>query len=655
MSRSRLPVAVVVGAPLAMLLLGAGVGWFTRADADRAGDGDSVETAATVVGITLPASLDAVAPQQPLSQAATAVVVDPTSIIGFVPADGTSGAIAVPPGAALDLPLTPGGAATAVDPDTRDPFTVATPDAALPPAPTISGSLPPVAAPASTLPPPDDVATTATVPAGIVPFFVDPCTADLACAGAPGVVREVVSDRAARVLEALRVSFPVPAAAGYAALCDSVEAGNVPDAILTPATRPTVAVLVNQPSTLALTGTWADGTALPKTTMVTSSAHDAEWQRAWDQDGVQRNIIACITLPLDDVRAHAAGGVAELRADVLAISATGRADTTGQLALDVPTDDDDPLFAERLTINDRGDQLGVDGVLVPTVHVHYALLADTALFADLGLDPAGVHVYEQHAFVEGADCSGWAANQQGRDRTAATRYTVTSEQRTVAGRVRNVTIVDGDVSLDRTMPSGWQGQFCVRLTAVDAPLGGVASTVGDGATLALRGVSLRGPRTADYAVGVALDGTGFPAEWQLRTEWRSEATGALCVSASLSSDGSAEQRDATCAASARVAPEGMIVTLTARDPAGEELPLMAIRVPVNTAYCNLDDPYGYLADGCSTGFSLPRELPLATGPARGAPESVRVVLQVSRTAVAGALWRDPSHAWAIGPLTSFAL
>ncbi len=200
-----------------------------------------------------------------------------------------------------------------------------------------------------------------------------------------------------------------------------------------------------------------------------------------------------------------------------------------------------------------------------------------------------------------------------------------------------------------------QGQFCVRLTAVDAPLGGVASTVGDGATLALRGVSLRGPRTADYAVGVALDGTGFPAEWQLRTEWRSEASGALCVPASLSSDGSAEQRDATCAASARVAPEGMIVTLTARDPAGEELPLMAIRVPVNTAYCNLDDPYGYLADGCSTGFSLPLELPLAAGPARGAPESVRVVLQVSRTAVAGALWRDPSHAWAIGPLTSFAL
>ena len=70
MSRSRLPVAVVVGAPLAMLLLGAGVGWFTRADADRPGDGDSVESAATVVGITLPASLDAVAPQQPLSRAA---------------------------------------------------------------------------------------------------------------------------------------------------------------------------------------------------------------------------------------------------------------------------------------------------------------------------------------------------------------------------------------------------------------------------------------------------------------------------------------------------------------------------------------------------------------------------------------------------------
>lgn len=653
--RSRLPLAIVIGAPLATLLLGGGAGWLLRDTASN--NRGTTATAATGAGANLPTDLEALATSRPLPRPQDPVVVDPASIIGIDPAAG----LHVPPASALDLPLAPAGNATIVDPETHAPITPPPPSATPPaPAATPTDALPPIAPTEKTVPPPDRAPSSSTTPISATAGFIDTCVeAVTPCAGAVAVVREQATTEQATTepasaLDAFRVTVPVAGAAGYASLCDTVEADAVPDHILTPATRPTVAVFVNQPSTLALTGTWADGSELPKVTMITSPAHDAEWQRSWEQDRVQRNIIACITLPLDDVRAHADGGVAELTADVLAISATGRADATAQVTLNIPTDGDDPLFAERLTIANRGEQLGSDGLLHPTLHVHYAIFTDAAAPNGSGLDPATVHLYDEHAFVEGADCSGWAMNHQGRDRTAGTNFTVVNEQRKVSGRDRNVTSVDGDVSLDPSLPGGWEGHFCVRLTTG----AGAASTASGAAppgvvkvlTLALRGAAVRSPRTPEYAVGVVLADPDYPTDWQLRTSWRRVDTTPLCADAALGNSPSATH-GATCTKSARLSPGGIVVSITAIDAAGSESPVLTARVPVNTAYCNPDDPFGYLANGCDHGFSQPLDLPIAVGD--DGPRSVRVILQVNRSATAGSLRRDPSQAWAIGTVTSF--
>ena len=653
MSRSRsrrIPVAIIIGAPAVMLLVGGTVGWFMRDDASServSGATRGNSTVATVVGAPLPTALDSMVPQRPLPPAANPAVIDPASIIGL----DTAGVIEVPAAAALDLPLAPGGSATPVDPVTREAVQPTSPYAPSIGEPILSDTPPEIASPPSTLAPKDRTVPVASGPEVVEPNFTDACMADPStCAGAPGVVRDALATDGPP-LAALQVSVPVAGAEGFAGLCDSVEAGVVPDPFLTPSTRPTIAVFVNQPSTLALTGTWADGTALAKTTMITLSAHDAEWKRAWDDDHVQRNIIACVTLPLDDVRAHAGGGIAELRADVVAISATGRADVTGQLTLNVPIDGNDTLFAERITITNRGEQLLADGILYPTVHVHYAFLDDGVIPAGSGLDPATLHVYDEHALVEGADCSGWAVNQQGRDRTSSSSYTAVSEQRTIAGRSRTVTVVDGDVYLDPSLPGGWQGYFCMRLSATD-------DETTKAVTLALRGATVRSPRTANYAVSVLLADADYPDDWQLRASWTTTKGVVLCSSALLSNApvaGAGGARGATCDTIARLAPAGIVVGITAIDAAGVPLPVLSVRQPVNTAYCNPDDPFGFVGDGCNPGFTQPYDVPL-TSPAidNGGVESVRVVLQVSRTAAAGAMWQDPSHVWKIGAITAFA-
>ncbi len=651
MSRShsrRIPVAVIIGAPVVMLLVGGTAGWFMREEASSESASRVTRNSpiATLVGAPLPTALDSMVPQRPLPPAANPAVIDPASIIGL----DTAGVIEVPASAALDLPLATGGSATPVDPVTREAVQPTPPPAPSIGQPTLSDTPPEIAPTPNTLAPKDRTAPVTSGPERVEPTFSDACMADPStCAGAPGVVRDAPATDEAP-LAALQVSVPVSGADGFASLCDSVEAGVVPDPLLTPSTRPTIAVFVNQPSTLALTGTWADGTALAKTTMITLSAHDAEWRRAWDEDHVQRNIIACVTLPLDGVRAHAGGGVAELRADVVAISATGRADVTGQLVLDVPLDGNDPLFAERITITNRGEQLLADGILYPTVHVHYALLDDGVIAAGSGLDPATLHVYDEHALVEGADCSGWAVNQQGRDRTSSSSYTTVSEQRTIAGRSRTVTVVDGDVYLDPSLPGGWQGNFCMRLSAID-------DETTKAVTLDLRGAAVRSPRTATYSVSVLLADADYPDDWQLRASWTTTRGVELCSSALLGNAAVEGEgaRGATCDTIARLAPAGIMVGITAIDAAGVALPVVAVRQPVNTAYCNPDDPFGFVGDGCNPGFTLPYDLPL-TEPAidNGAVESVRVVLQVSRTAAAGALWQDPSHAWKIGAITAFA-
>ena len=612
-----------------MLLIGGATGWFMR-DTASSTEGS---TAVTVVGATVPADLDQFAPEQRIVAPVNPAVLDPVSIIGFRPV----GTLDLPAAAALHLPLIAGGTAAVVDATTHRPVDATSPAAHTITAPTAITALPPLATPDSTLPPAVDAPLNdATPPPGPeAPLFIDPCVTQVTpCAGVPAIVQSAASSSDATALAPLQISFPLAGADGFAAQCDVIEAGNVPDTLLTPATRPTVAVLVNQPSALALTGQWADGAALDKATMVTSPADDAEWKRSWDQDRAQRNIVACLTLPLDLVRTHASAGIGELRANVLAISATGRAEISGRVTLNIPTDGDDTFFAERLVIADRGEQRRSDGVLYPTVHVHYAFLTDTVTPAGSGLDPAATHVYGEHAFVEGADCTGWAVNQQGRDRTSGALFTVTSEERNVAGRPRNVTVVDGDVYLDPNMPSGWKGQLCVQLIATDEPSGAPGAASPKPLTLALRGATLRSPRTADYAISVMLDG----ADGQFRATWTTPSGATLCTDAVPTR----AETGATCAVRARFAADGVWVAVS--DAAA---PLVSVLVPINAAYCNPDDPFGAPADGCSRGFTQPLEVPM------GADNTVRVVLQVDRTADAGMLWQDPSQAWLVGPVTSF--
>ncbi|MCY7298010.1 MAG: hypothetical protein LH616_02220, partial [Ilumatobacteraceae bacterium] len=144
MRSSRLPLSAVIGAPLVMLLIGAGAGWFMRDTTGSTGDG--AVTVVTVVGATVPDDLDQFAPQQRIATPPNPAVIDPASIIGFQPV----GTLEVPSTAAVDLPLSAGGAASAVDAITHRPAT-----ATAPPPPTVAvpialTALPSLATPEST-------------------------------------------------------------------------------------------------------------------------------------------------------------------------------------------------------------------------------------------------------------------------------------------------------------------------------------------------------------------------------------------------------------------------------------------------------------------------------------------------------------------------
>ena len=621
--------SVVIGLPLVMLLAGGGAGWWMRDEPTT-----NTTTAAVDAGLE--------PPLRPLPAAPNPAVIDIGSIIGL----DRSESQLVGPDSALSLPLAVGATATVVGANSFQPApaldAVPTPAIAAVPPQNVD-ALNPLDAPPSTLRPTVNSTVDFVVPTGDRPTFVDPCVATPEqCSGVRGVVTDDTAGADEAALDPLQVSLPFAAAAGFAELCSAVEGDAVPESFLPASVRPTVAVLVNQPATLALTGTWLDGTDLEKATLVTLPAHDAEWRRAWAEDGEQRSIIACVTLPLEEVRARATGGEGSLRADVLAISATGRATTSGQLRLDVPSDDSDPLFVDRVTIANLGEQRVVEGTLHATVHVHYAFLTDSVIPPGSGLDPTTAQVVGRHAFVEGADCSGWAVNQQGRDRTAAARFDVRTEVRTVAGRDRVVTVVDADLYLDPTMPGGWQGQLCVWLTSTDQRA--------ERYTLALRGATVRAPRAADYSFEVLLDDSEFPANQQLLVTWDTALDGQqtsapLCTPAALG-NGSQPQGN-TCATTATLTPDGVVVTLRVLDERGIARPALAVRMPVNTAFCNPDDPNGAAADGCSTGGRFLYDVPLVDG------GSVRVVLVARRSAPAGTLWQDPTHAWRIGPTTSF--
>ena len=574
----RMSVPMIVGTPLLLLLAGGAAGWFI-AERDTATNGQDGN------GIALPATFDDVAPLDPLNDAPNPLDADASTIIG-ASAYIDSGAIEVSGGAELEIPVVAGASAVAVDPATLLP-----------------------------MPNGEDV------PSPIAPREATVMNLPGASSPTPtAIVREAISDDSVATPNPFRVSTPFAASGALAALCNEIEASNVPDPLAQPATRPTLVVLVNQPSTIAVSGTWSDGSTLEKATMVTLPAHDDEWRRLFEETGEQAAILACLTLPIDEVRGRAEGGVAQLRASVLAISANGQADLNASVTLNVPIEGDDPLFVDRVTLTGRGEQRRLDGVLYPTMHVHYAFLSDAVVPIGSVLQPGQVRVFGDHAFVEGADCAGWAANQQGVDRTHSGRFSVTTATREVSGRDRAVTVVDGDVYLDPTLPGGWEGSFCVRLLATDR--NGAQQT-----TLALRGAQVRSPRTALYEVGVLLNDVAATTGGMVQATWTS-ASGTGCPKTTLVTGAGAQ-----CGFSARWVPDGIDVQLTL------DATSAVIRVPVNTAYCNPDDPLES-GDGCNAGFTQTFHLSFGT-----------VTLQVLRSVEPGMLWEDPSNAWSIAPIT----
>ena len=576
----RISLPVLLGTPLLFLAAGGAGGWFT-ADGKEA-------TPASGNDHPLPAVLGDVAPLRPLPGAPTPLDTDESIVIG-ASAYFDAASVDVPAGTQLEIPLTAAAPAVAVDPTTLQPA--------------------PAVAPTSFVP------REAAAMEVVAPAASSPSVA--------GVVLATAATNSVATPDPLRVSTPFAAAGVFAPLCNEVQAGNVPDPLLSPAVQPTLAVLVNQPSTIAISGTWADGTALEKTTMVTLGAHDDEWQRVFAETGEQRAIVGCISLPVADVRQHAVDGAAQLRASVLAISASGQAELNATVTLNVPSEGTDPLFVDRVTITGRGEQRRLDGVLYPTMHVHYSFLSDAVVPVGSTLQPGQIRVFGEHAFVEGADCSGWSANQQGVDRTHSGRFSVSTETRNVTGRDQAVTVVDGDVYLDPTLPGGWEGSFCVRLRATD-PHGDQQYT------LALRGAPVRSPRTATYDIGVEIENAADPG---IDVAWTS-TTGDGCTPTTLVNGSGAH-----CEFSARWASDGIVVRLTHAASSA------TIRIPVNTAYCNPDDPLD-AGDGCDSGFTQTLDVPFGkTG------DRARVTIEVVRNAAPGALWDDPSNTWIVGSVT----
>ncbi len=627
MERSRL---VAIGAPLAMLLVGGALGYTMR------GDTTAAPSSGTVVGHPIPtgADLESAAPVRSLPRAANTMVIDTDRLVGL-PDDAT---VAVPSGAAL--PLTIGGDGTngPVDAATLAPVEVAT-RAPLPPvdpAPMLEGARPGTAP--TTLPLTDATVAPATTAALADAGFVDACIrAEQTCPGAAGRILDGPSD-GTPALDPFQASLPFAATGDFATMCSSIEAGKVPDPFLAPATRPTIAVVVNQPSTIALSGRWADGTSLDKLTMITAPEFDAQWQQTWDSEHRQGTLLACLTLPLDTVRAHASAGRATLSASMLAISATGRAEIGGAVTVAIPLDGLDEPFADQLNVTALGEQRQPDETLAPTVHVHYAFTTDSIIPTTGSVNARTARVYGSHALVENADCAGWAVNEQGLDRTGTSRFTIAFEQRTVAGRNRPVSVVDGDVTLDEAMPGGWEGFLCVQLF--------VADDAGNRVTVALRGAPVRSPRTAVYTVGLRSIDTERPDGVRVQATWRRPDGSSACGPVELVGG----DPGVSCTTYARSAPDGITVMFRGVEPTGALRPAFLVTIPVNTAYCDPDDPTAAVSSGCDTGFVQRLDVPLdATG-----TESAPVSLTVIRTATPGSFLTNPSHTWQIGSTQSFA-
>ena len=603
------------------LLVGSGLAWWLNDDEPQAAT--AVESPIAVDA----ADLDA--PVRPLPPTPTPAIVDPAVVVGY-PTDGVA---TVPARAAIVLQ--PGDAGPKV-------VSAATGEDVAPEAPVV---LPPVDARDITeMADRDEPVTTAAAagqPEDTLPTgggaFTDPCVDSGECTGEAAVVRAEPADTSTPELQPLLVGKPFPAAGSFADRCAVIEGDSAPDPLLPSGVRPTIAVLTNQPASVALTGTWEDASTLDKLTMLTSSDDDAAWQEAWDA-GEQRQILSCITLPLELVRAHASAGRADLTVRLVGISAEGRTEIGGGLTLAVPLDGVEQPFVDSLVVTGMGERPRDDGTLAPAVQLHYAIDPTVAVPAGTTVDRSTASVQAVHAFVENADCAGWAVNQQGQDRTLDSTAKVRREKRVVDGVPVDALVVDSDLFLDSTVRPGWEGYACVRLFARDQ--------YGNTATIAVVGAPVRAPRTATYDMGVEVLNGALPEGWTLEAAW-ADADGTVWCGPTTIEAGEGETSGAFCTTLARLEPHGVVVALTPIDPDGHRGQTQSITLPVNTAYCNSDDPYGWIGDGCDTGSDLTVQVTLDD------ETTVPVTLRSVRRAAPGEVIVNPSQGWRIDAVQSF--
>ncbi|HAP76379.1 MAG TPA: hypothetical protein DCR14_09885 [Acidimicrobiaceae bacterium] len=109
-----------------------------------------------------------------------------------------------------------------------------------------------------------------------------------------------------------------------------------------------------------------------------------------------------------------------------------------------------------------------------------------------------------------------------------------------------------------------------------------------------------------------------------------------------------------CTTFARLHPGGITIVLTPAGPSGASVTPFTVKVPVNAGYCNPDDRFAAIADGCTTGFAHTLAVAIGTPAAGAEPVMVPVTVTVVRTATPGQLLTSPAHGWRIDPPQSFA-
>ncbi len=466
--------------------------------------------------------------------------------------------------------------------------------------------------------------------------------------GLSGVVLDPLEGRLDERILPIDVSQPFAAVGPFARACATAEDGIAPDPELFPSQRPTVAVLVNAPVDLRLTGTWADGSTIEPLPMHISEDHISRWQADVDGNKGQGTLIACATLPRAIVEAHAEGRIAPLQANVEVVAGEASYSTGARVELNVPANADQiALATPRIT---SLGEMTFNGVRYPAVNVHVEYLLTVPGEANAenptGAPPTATTTHMAAGFVTRGGCGAWANGTLSPDDEFTTNRQVTpygnwetrTEERTVNGRPQQVQIVDLQVLGDYDMPSGWEGQVCVALWSG-----------ADRTPIGLWAASARAPRSPEFHVSVGMG--DLNADWRVEVEFPCRTQ----LSNGFLDDGTATgvwgRAGADCGElSGRWLADGLPVRAYVVDSFGFKRQPFETRIPVNLEYCNTDDPWSGIVGGCDQSSRLYTfDMPLGTGWPQ--PDTVQLLVRVERHAEPGINFHvdpDPSHQWRIG-------